>query len=245
MLFLYTILLYFDSFGTKPAFFIKGNSELQTVLGGVLSIIIYAVSLVAACYFAQELINKSNPTVGTANLINDHPENLTYPNPLFFMFTLENDYIPMIDESVYLPVAQLIKTVKEGGESKVITTDIGVKICSEIITEDMPIYELVKEKDLTKYYCLDPNPTTIDSSELSVNEFWGNDGFRMLQIKLYQCGYNDEPLGTCQDVYDVEGHIDDQRVSFFILDNSVDTTNHSNPFLSGLDEKFFDVSTEQ
>ena len=41
--------------------------------------------------------------------------------------------------------------------------------------------------ELDGYYCFSRNQPNVKPEDLYINEFWGNNGFQMLQIKFYDC----------------------------------------------------------
>ena len=151
---LWTFLVVLDAFGTRPSFFIRGSTELKSLIGGIFTTIVYVASVVALCYFSQELIFKDSPTVGTAKLINDHPGKITYPNQFFFMFTLESDYNPLVDESIYYPIGYIHKTKVNGGVTSTEKIPVKCEKCSKIRLQKFDFLQkggyYYAKKDLTR-----------------------------------------------------------------------------------------------
>ena len=66
----------------------------------------------------------------------------------------------------------------------------------------------------------------------------------MLQVKLFVCGYAQyDP--KCESLEKIKKVLDYQTVTFFIVNNYVDTINHTMPYVHGLTEKFNFISTKE
>ena len=235
------IFLCMDSFGARPSFYIDGNKEYHSFFGGILTIIVWIVTIGCASYFAQRLWEKNDPSVSTATLITNHPQKLLYPHPFFFMITVDVDYIPTIDESMYLPKGYIhITHVDKNGTSTTEKKYFDLKVCSEIIDETHPYYDLLKDFDLNNFYCM---PKFIEKeNDIYLNDYWGNDGFSMLQVKVYTCGiYNDK--SKCKSTEEIDKVISDSILSYYTINQYVDTTNYSHPFIKGLPEHYLALST--
>ena len=103
--------LIFDSFGINMSFYLKGYKNFRSNFGGVATIIIYLVSIICGFIFANEMLIKYNPTISTASAIYPNPTKLYYPDNIFFMFSLNINSVPFIDETIYRPMGY-IKTKK-------------------------------------------------------------------------------------------------------------------------------------
>lgn len=231
------ILLGIDFLGVQPGFFHKGNGEIPTIFGGIISLVIYALTLYFLYQFGLELIKKENPTVGQSTEIFNHPGKILYPDELFFMFAIEIDYKQTIDESLYYPQG-MIHITKPDGTIKI---NVDMKRCSEVLDENFVHMHLLKEKyNLENYYCM--APTEEQKKEMFTNEFWGNPDFHMLQIKVYKCGVLNNPSGGCKTDTEIAKKLHMQQIGYIYTTNFIDTNNHKQPFTTGIQEKFYTVS---
>ena len=82
----------------------------------------------------------------------------------------------------------------------------------------------------------------INNNELYVNEFWGNDAFRMLQIKIYNCTAVAENISECATDDVIKEKLKSPIITYYTLNNYIDTNNFKNPFVRGLQETFYYVS---
>ena len=235
--------LIFDSFGINMSFYLKGYKNFRSNFGGVATIIIYLVSIICGFIFANEMLIKYNPTISTASAIYPNPTKLYYPDNIFFMFSLNINSVPFIDETIYRPMGY-IKTKKNGTES-LIERKISLDICSNVFDEKYKYYESIKHLNLNHFYCLvlDKNKNNgIDNDELFINEFWGNDGFQMLQIKIYNCSAIAENKSECAPNEIIKEKLKSPIVAYYTLKNYIDTSNYQNPYIRGLQETFYYVS---
>ena len=235
--------LIFDSFGINMSFYLKGYKNFRSNFGGVATIIIYMVSIICGFIFANEMLIKYNPTISTASAIYPNPTKLYYPDNIFFMISLNIDSVPFIDETIYRPMGY-IKTRINGTES-LIERKISLDICSNVFDEKYKYYESIKHLNLNNFYCLalDKNKNNgIDNDELFINEFWGNDGFQMLQIKIYNCSAIAENKSECAPNEIIKEKLKSPIVTYYTLKNYIDTSNYKNPYIRGLQETFYYVS---
>ena len=232
-----------NPFAARPSFYIDGKKEYHTILGGILTVIVFIITIGCSFYFAQEIWQKNHPTVNTATLITNHPKKMLYPDPFFFMITVDVDYIPTIDESIYFPRGNIhITHVDKNGTSTTERKYFNMKVCTEIIDENHIYYDLLKDFNLNNFYCM---PKFIEKeNDISLNDYWGNDGFNMLQVKIYTCGiYNDNT--NCKSDKEISKILSDSRLSYYTINEYVDTTNYSYPFSNGLDEHYLALSIEK
>ena len=81
-------------------------------------------------------------------------------------------------------------------------------------------------------------------NDIALNDYWGNDGFEMLQVKIYTCGiYND--ASSCKSSSEIETALSGATLSYYTINQFVDTHNFSYPFVNGLQEHYLYLSTEK
>ena len=236
------LFLFMDSFGARPSFYINGDKEYHTLFGGILTTAVYLITVGYGIYFAQELWQRNDPTVSTATLITQHPEKILYPDPFFFMVSVDMGFAPKIDESIYFPTGNIhITHVNDSGTFSE-RNFFYMKKCSEVIDKNYVHYDLLKDYDLDNFYCM----PKFDKKEndLYLNDYWGNDGFAMLQVKIYTCGiYND--ASSCKSSSEIETALSGATLSYYTINQFVDTHNFSYPFVNGLQEHYLYLSTEK
>ena len=235
--------LLLDSFGVNMSFYVKGYRDYRSHLGGLITIIIYVGTVICAVIFARNLWIKSNPTVNTASAVYPNPTKLYYPDNFFFMFSVNVDSIPFIDEKIYRAVGYI--SYKVNSTEKISQQNISLDICSNVFDESFKYYDSIKHLNLSNFYCisLDKNINNgIEKEDLFINEFWGHEGFQMLQVKVYNCQAIAEDKRECADYNEIKSKLKSPIISYYTLKNYIDTNNYKNPYVPGLQETFYYVS---
>ena len=235
--------LILDSFGVGINFYLEGYKDYRSQLGGFITLVIYVITIICGIVFSKNLLRRVNPSVSTTSANYPNPEKIIYPNDTFFILGITVDSLPFINESIYRPIAYI--NTKVNGSEEYVVQNISVDICSNILKEDYKYYDVIKHLNLSNFYCIDLNQSNqndIDNDEIYINEFWGNDGFQMLQIKIFNCTAVAEDISQCADNDIIKEKLRTPIISYYTLKNYIDTNNYKNPFVRGLQETFYYVS---
>ena len=235
--------LLLDSFGIKLNFYVKGNKDYRSHLGGFVTLVIYIVTIICAVIFANELKVKSNPKISTASAIYNNPTKIYYPNNIFFMISISVNSTPFIDDKIYRVVGYIRSKIN--GTESFLEKNITLDKCSNVFNEKYKYYNSIRHINLSHFYCisLDKNINNgIREDELFINEFWGNDGFQMLQIKVYNCTAIAEDKNECQPNNIIQEKLKSAIITYYTLKNNIDTNNFQHPYIRGLEEAFYYVS---
>ena len=232
-----------DSFGTNMTFYLRGFKDYRSNLGGFFTLSIYVISLVFGIYLARELWEKSSPKISTSTGINSNPSKLYYPKDIFFMITLTIDSVPYINEKIYRPLGHIRRKIN--GTETLLTKNLSLETCNNIFNEKYKYYDSIKHLNLSNFYCIsidkDKN-NGIEQEELYINEFWGNDGFQMLQIKLYNCSALAENKEQCESNNIIHEKLKSAIITYYSLNNYIDTNNYTNPYVRGIEDNFYYIS---
>ena len=235
--------LLLDSFGINLNFYVKGNKDYRSHLGGFVTLVIYIVTIICAVIFANELKVKSNPKISTASAIYNNPTKIYYPNDIFFMISISVNSTPFIDDKIYRVVGYIRSKIN--GTETFLEKTLTLDKCSNVFDEKYKYYNSIRHINLSNFYCisLDKNINNgIREDELFINEFWGNDGFQMLQIKVYNCTAIAEDKNECQPNNIIQEKLKSAIITYYTLKNNIDTNNFQNPYIRGLDEEFYYAS---
>lgn len=159
------------------------------------------------------------------------------------MFSVNVDSIPFIDEKIYRAVGYI--SYKVNSTEKISQQNISLDICSNVFDESFKYYDSIKHLNLSNFYCisLDKNLNNgIEKEDLFINEFWGHEGFQMLQVKVYNCQAIAEDKRECADHNEIKSKLKSPIISYYTLKNYIDTNNYKNPYVPGLQETFYYVS---
>ena len=235
-----------DSFGVGINFYLKGYNnrynDYRSILGGFVTIIIYVVTITCGVIFSKELFQKINPTVSTSTMNNPNPQKILYPNKTFFMLGLTIDFIPFVDERIYRIVGYM--TTKMNGSETLLRQNLSVEICDKVLNKEYVYFDVIKHLNLSNFYCISLNQSeyNVDINNMYINEFWGNNGFQMLQMKIYNCTALADNINECASDDIIKEKLTSPIISYYTLRNSIDTNNYKKPFVNGLQETFYYVS---
>ena len=235
--------LILDSFGVGINFYLEGYKDYRSQLGGFITLVIYVITIICGIIFSKNLLQRVNPSVSTTSANYPNPEKILYPNNTFFILGITVDSLPFINESIYRPIAYI--NTKVNGSEELMRQNISVDLCDKVLNEDYKYYDVIKHLNLSNFYCIDlnqNNKSSINNEELYINEFWGNDGFRMLQIKIFNCSAVADDISQCADNDIIKEKLSSPIISYYTLKNYIDTNNYKNPFVRGLQETFYYVS---
>ena len=235
--------LILDSFGVGINFYLEGYKDYRSQLGGFITLVIYVITIICGIIFSKNLLQRVNPSVSTTSANYPNPEKILYPNNTFFILGITVDSLPFINESIYRPIAYI--NTKVNGSEELMRQNISVDLCDKVLNEDYKYYDVIKHLNLSNFYCIDLNQNNksgINNDELYINEFWGNDGFRMLQIKIFNCSAVADDISQCADNDIIKEKLSSPIISYYTLKNYIDTNNYKNPFVRGLQETFYYVS---
>lgn len=226
-----------DYFGVMPTLYVSNRSEYKTNVGAIMTIAIFLTTLITAVYFGQEFLHKESPSVNFSVETNMHPRKIKYFDEIELIITLQDlEDHPFIDKSIYFPRGYILRTITSESGQKNILIPFNLSKCSE----NPPTSRLFDKYDLNNFYCISKEQN-FDLNDLYIGEFWGNDGFQLIQIQFVACNKG-EDVSECSDNETIDKYLSQTKVSFYIVDNFISTRDYKNPFKVGLREFFFSAS---
>lgn len=237
------IILFIDQFGYTPQFLVKKENQYHSIFGGIITILLYVIGFVAFCFFAQEIFLKNSPSVNLSTQSDEHPSSIQYENNFEFMVGIQNNqYKVEMNDTIFTAKGVLFKTtVNESGSSSE-KIELDLEPCSEALQKSTNYY-LLEQYELDGYYCISRNQSNVNFSDIYVNEFWGNDQFQMIQIKIYDC-QNSTTKQNCASQEEIDSFLNLTEMSILMVDNLIQTRDYKNPFQRGIKEKFYYVSNK-
>ena len=83
MIYYYTILFIMkkyiqklDVFGEMPKLLIKNEIRHHSLFGGLMTLVLICISIIAFCFFAPELFIKNSPSLNLSTHTNSHPDKI-------------------------------------------------------------------------------------------------------------------------------------------------------------------------
>ena len=235
-----------DFFGHNPSFIIKNNLKYKTHIGGLLTLIVIIISVITLIFFSEELYSKKSPSVNLITEANLNPSKINFFDNFEFIIGIQNDnFIVQRNESIYYAKGFLFQTIINSSGIFNIKEEIDLDSCDKALKNSIN-YELFKDLNLNNYYCFSKNQSKININNIYLNEYWGNNGFQMLQIKFYDCVNTDEYVIknniTCASEEILKENLNLADLSLYFIDTFISTNNYKNPFQRGIHEYFYDVS---
>jgi hypothetical protein len=232
-----TFITVIDLFGHSPTFIIDNKLQYKTFFGGFLSILAIIVAVITAIFFSQELFFKKSPSVNLNTETNLNPDILPYFDNFEFIIGVQNENNTVyIDESIFYAKGFIFNTTVN--ETGVFNNDyeIDLQPCN-LALRNSPNYENFKKYDLKNFYCISKNQSKINLNDIYLKEFWGNNGFQMIQIKFYECKNSTESQ-KCATEEKIKNALSFTELSIYVSDNFVRTNNYEEPFQRGAHEIF-------
>ena len=237
------IILLIDQFGYTPQFIVKKENQYHSIFGGITTILLYFIGFVAFCFFAQEIFLKKSPSVNLSTQNDEHPSAIQYENNFEFMIGIQNNqYKVVMNDTIFTAKGVLFKTIVNESGSYSDKIDLDLEPCSEALKNSTNYY-LLEQYELDGYYCIARNQSKVNFSDLYVNEFWGNDKFQMIQIKIYDC-QNSTTKHNCASQEEIDSFLGLTEMSVLMVDTLIQTRDYKNPFQRGIKEKFYYVSNK-
>ena len=237
-----TYITFLDLFGHSPSFIINNNLQYQTFFGGILSLIAIIISIITTIVFSRELFLKKSPSVNLNTETNPNPDILYYFDNFEFIIGVQNEsYTVTIDDSLFTAKGFIFNTsINESGIFNRVF-EIDLQPCN-LALKNSPNYDMFKKYNLENFYCISKNQSKINLNDIYLKEFWGNNGFQMLQIKFYECKNTSESQ-KCATEERMLNALSHTEVSIYLIDNYVRTNNYKKPFERGIREIFSEAST--
>jgi len=232
-----TFITVIDLFGHSPTFIIDNKLQYKTFFGGFLSILAIIVAVITAIFFSQELFFKKSPSVNLNTETNLNPDILPYFDNFEFIIGVQNENNTVyIDESIFYAKGFIFNTTVN--ETGVFNNDyeIDLQPCN-LALRNSPNYENFKKYNLKNFYCISKNQSKINLNNIYLKEFWGNNGFQMIQIKFYECKNSTESQ-KCATEEKIKNALSFTELSIYVSDNFVRTNNYEEPFQRGAHEIF-------
>ena len=236
-----TYITFIDLFGHSPSFIIDNNLQYKTFFGGFLSLIAIIISIITTIVFSKELFLKKSPSVNLNTESNLNPEILYYFDNFEFIIGVQNEsYTVTIDHSLFTAKGFIFNTtVNETGVFNSVF-EIDLQPCN-LALRNSPNYDIFKKYNLENFYCISKNQSKFNLNDIYLKDFWGNNGFQMLQVKFYECKNTtkSQKCATKERIFNALSHTE---ISIYITDNYIRSNNYKNPFQRGVREIFSEAS---
>ena len=101
-----------DIFGYSPRLTIKKQSENRTIFGGIMTILIVVLSVIAIYFFRQEIIFKESPSVNLSTESYNNPDKINYFDNFELILGIQNPNKEMeINDKIFYVKANIFTTL--------------------------------------------------------------------------------------------------------------------------------------
>ena len=217
---LITFLKNFDYLAPSQVLYIKGHKSFQTLIGAIISLLVFGLVFSLLIYFFYKLIARENLYIAIQEgaFINTFKYNIS--NSLF-IFKLNSD-IDIYDNEILFYAKYYQLNLSNNQDIKIINLDI--ELCKEE-NIDKSIKGIDKINNISSFYCLIP------SNDYSLITDLNNGINSYLNIEIYLCDNNIN--STCKSREEIIQKLNGHKLEFYVISQThyVNNYNHKNPLL--------------
>lgn len=217
-----------DYFSQPVQITFANEKKYSTILGRILSIIIYAVTLALIISSWNNLLNRTNPKTSMTNshIVDSPIMNLTELKSIYVSLFLTKDFVPFSDPSYFtIETNQFLVRRYDNGTATFDYIPLKQVNCSKY-------YESFKIKGFDKDYInnnLDQG-VCIDSKDLTIGGNFIGNYFSNFNYIINKCTNNTSTNITCKSEQEINDKIKGGFFQFFYIDTYVNLNNYSNIF---------------
>jgi hypothetical protein len=226
----------FDLLGSKPTFLIQKEVTFKTVIGGILSTIMFILALTMFFILGKELFLLRNPESNYVEKIENSPRqfNIDFQNFNLYIGIEDKNGVFYYDYQIY--TLEAFRFVSYPNSTKIMTPLPLVKCTLEAFN---PVNkEIYLQSNPPAVWCL--NSTEIKN--LSIKGTFGNDFFSGLTFTLSQCR-NSTISKNCKSQEEINKLLLSAKFSIKYFDYAIDEKNFVSPFTKTLTNEYFLVSS--
>jgi hypothetical protein len=229
MSFLLDVIQTADLLSPNTQILFNGSSRYKNVYGGVSSVLLVVLSLIAFTYFCNIALSRLEASTLQSEIFINNPSYTLNTSETLLLFRLSDIGARALPLNTYTPIAKNIfydfVTNSTGQKVQVITSKtLDVFPCPDDYKLDSDSYRtLFANITLTGYYCFAPNQT-IDISGV----YAGIDNFHYLTFYFSQCGGTNT---NCASQAVIDSNLLTYGMDIIYVDNYIDHTNYLTPVI--------------
>lgn len=210
-----------DFIGKTPNINIRETTSYRTTLGGLFSISIFILTLMATTYFSQEIWKKQKPNVNISKISTPSPKDLMYDENWSFIFGVQYNNVIYIDDGIYTIKGRLFKFIDGKG---LIMDEYKIEHCSNNSFHDSN-RELFMQYNINNTWCISKE----NIPELKLSNVWGKPGFSFMDISLWPCKNSTESM-ICKPKEEIEKKLNVGVFSIYSIYNIIISTDYKSPY---------------
>lgn len=232
-------LLSIDILSYSPGLKINKRSIYQTLMGGLSSVLLFAISLTGIVYFGRELYLKNEPiAIVSAKEYDDvGPFEMNEKKFATYIAMEHKNYTFYNDPTIFnLTANNQVITLDSQGKQVIFNKDLIIKTCRELYPND-DLYAETMKIDLDIYYCLKPNQATIEG-------FWGAPKNSFVQIILSKCVNSTDNNNHCQDPDYIDDILQGGVITMLTENYNLELNSYETPAARTFSDIFYSLNIE-
>jgi len=234
-----------DLFGKKVEFKFNGKGTHKSIIGGVSTLILVIIFVLALMYFGQDIILRRAPKTVMSNFATENPQEVFISSNTFnFGFGLQNpeNFVPFMDESIY--TVQVIynrvkKEIQSDESIKAVITQVVLETEKCTIDHFGEAASQFSKIQLDQLYCLKKNQPNLDSIRIQGSS--DSAIYEYININLSDC--DDQNLSmSCALKSNRNNLLKNGIFNLYFTNMAIDPKNYEHPTKNYKDSYFTKVS---
>lgn len=212
-----------DSSGRRATFLIQNKTQHSSAFGGIMTILLYLITIVLAFIMGSELIYRKNPSVYLSNKFDYSPEELTINNNFEFMIGLLGLTDFQLNKRIFRIEVLLLETNQ-------LDKLLAIEPCDETFKDNET--DLFSQYDKSNFYCISRNQPEIGNKNVSLEGYTYSNYSRAIQIQIYEC-QNFTQEDNCVDKEIIDYNLEFAVLTIIMQNHYIDSPTFKTPFLQG------------
>lgn len=223
----------FDLIGKTPDINVQGRSTFNTFTGGILSILIFILTILTSFYFSREIWEKKNPKVNRSIVPNPLPGDIIIGDEWDFFFGLQFNNTLYIDNSIYTIKGRLFKFIPGEGLKM---QEYKIEPCkNDSFRQNHKEHFL--QYNINGAWCVSKE----NIPDLKISNVWGKPGFSFIDVSLWPCK-NTTTNTNCKSIEEINSKLNIGVFSIYTLYSITITTDYDEPYKFVVYNDFIPVS---
>jgi len=221
-----------DLFGKKVEFKFNGKGTHKSIIGGLSTLILVIIFVLALMYFGQDIILRRAPKTVMSNLVTESPEEvLISPSTFNFAFGLQNpeNFIPFMDENVYtvqVTYNRVKKEVQSDESIKAVITQVSLETEKCTLQHFGDASSQFSKLQLNQLYCLKNSQANLDS--LTVRGDKDSSIYEFINVELTECDDQDNSM-SCAPKASRDQLLKNGIFNLYFTNMAIDPKNYEQP----------------
>lgn len=235
-----SLLLKLDVLSPAPQLKVNKQSAYTTIAGGVISIIIFILTMTGVIYFGRELFLKEKPFVVTSDkdYSNFGPYAVDVDSFYYYVAIQDEYYNYYVDPTIFeLSSSADTWEYDENGETKSTTSDVEIKLCNNYFnsTDELNISRNIV--DLNKFYCVKPGSARVEG-------YWGGEINSFVSVFLNKCSNTTANNNHCKPEEEINKMIQGGQINVIVDNYALHMNDYLNPVVKSMRDTYYSLNVD-